>query len=413
MIKYLFAKGNKYLQFFGENEMEHMKQPATLRQKSKYSKLCMGLTIFFFVGYCAMFLTLFYKQYYFGHYGYMSDLLYHIEFFKTGENMYSLMYVFLGLLDMLPFPGEFIAVFLTGLLLLGVYATKKLLQFLMPHKDTWVVWVYAWVCNMFFKILIPIIPFISTFRYETVLNFNVYHNPTYIAMKPFAVLSVYYFLTFIKKYPTEGIKVKEWFIFSGLMLAATAFKPNFIVGFSIAVLFVLIFDFFSHKGKHILNYIAVGTTVFPSIALTVFQQTQVFNENSHIRIGFMTALNAMNDWPLVGIILSMVFPIVILIYNFKDIFKDKFYTFGLLQMLTNLFITFFVYEDGPRLAHGNFLWSSYFAVGIFVIVSMYKFNKLAEQNNKGAIALTSAILGAHFMGWLNYCFDLLNGGRPF
>lgn len=393
-----------------EKTMNHLTPPA---QKSRYSKTCMVITAVFFVGYTAMFLSLFYHQYYYGYYGYMSDLLYHIEFFKTGENLYSLMYVLLGLLDMLPSPGEFIAVFQTGLLLFGVYATKKLLQFLMPHKDKWVVWVYAWMCNMFFKIIIPVIPFVDTFRYEVILNFNVYHNPTYIAMKPFAILSVYYFLTLIKKYPKQGITVKEWFIFMGLMLTATAFKPNFIVGFSLAVLCVLIFDFIRFKGKNILNYIAVGTTVLPSIALTFFQQTQVFNDNSHIRIGFMTALNAMDEWPLITVFLSMVYPLVILAYNFKDAFKDKLYAFGLLQMLTNLAITFFVYEDGPRLTHGNFLWSSYFAVGIFVMVSMYKFNKLAEKNNKGAVIISSAILGAHFMGWVNYVFDLLNGGRPF
>lgn len=197
------------------------------------------------------------------------------------------------------------------------------------------------------------------------------------------------------------------------MLLTTAFKPNFIVGFSLAVLCVLIIDFFRHKGKNILNYIIVGTAVLPSIGLTLFQQSQVFDESSHLRIGFMTALNSMSKWPLITVFLSMVFPIVILLYSCRDVFKDKFYAFGILQMITNLCITFFVYEDGRRLNHGNFLWSSYFAVGIFCAVSMYKHNKLVEKNNKGAVIITSAILGAHFMGWVNYVFDLVNGGRPF
>ena len=390
-----------------------MNQAKRIQQKSKYSKTCMGLTVFFFIGYSIIFFYLFHQQYYFGDYGWMSDMLKHIEFFHTGKNLYSLTYILLGLLDGLPFPGHFIAVFQTGLLLFGVYATQMLLQFLMPHKDKWVVWVYAWMCNMFFKIIIPIIPFIGTFRYEVVLNFNVYHNPTYIAMKPFAILSVLYFLTFIKTYHTQRIGLKQWLVFTGLMLLTTAFKPNFIVGFSLAVLCVLIIDFFRHKGKNILNYIIVGTAVLPSIGLTLFQQSRVFDDTSHLRIGFMTALNSMNKWPLITMFLSMVFPVVILIYSYRDVFKDKFYAFGILQMITNLCITFFVYEDGWRLNHGNFLWSSYFAVGIFCAVSMCKHNKLVEKNNKGAVIITSAILGAHFMGWVNYVFDLVNGGRPF
>lgn len=390
--------------------MDNLKRPI---QKSKYSNTCMVLSMIFFVGYSAMFLYLFHQQYYFGNYGWMSDMLMHIDFFKTGENLYSLTYVVLGLLDKLPFPGEAIAVYQTGMLLLGVFATKKLLQFLMPGRDKWIVWVYAWMCNMFFKIIIPLIPFVGTFRYEVLLNFNVYHNPTYIAMKPFAIFSVYYFLTFIKTYHSERIGIKKWLIFTGLMLLTTAFKPNFIVGFSLAVLVVLIFDFIKHKGKNILNYIIVGTTVLPSIALVIFQQSQVFDDKSHLRVGFMTALNAMDKNSLITLFLSMVFPIAITIYCFKDIFKDKLYAFGILQMLTNLCITFFVYEDGWRLNHGNFIWSSYFAVGIFCAVSMYKHNKLVQTNRKDAVIITSAILGAHFMGWVNYVFDLLNGGRPF
>ena len=165
--------------------------------------------------------------------------------------------------------------------------------------------------------------------------------------------------------------------------------------------------------NNILNYIIVGTAVLPSIALVVFQQSQVFDDSSHLRVGFMTALNAMDKNSLITLFLSMVFPIAIMIYCFKDIFKDKFYAFGILQMLTNLCITFFVYEDGWRLNHGNFIWSSYFAVGIFCAVSMYKHNKLVQTNRKDAVIITSAILGAHFMGWVNYVFDLLNGGRPF
>ena len=177
-----------------------------------------------------------------------------------------------------------------------------------------------------------------------------------------------------------------------------------------------VYNYINRLFKHwiyIVKTIIVGTAVLPSIALVIFQQSQVFDDSSHLRVGFMTALNAMDKNSLITLFLSMVFPIAVTLYCFKDIFKDKFYAFGILQMLTNLCITFFVYEDGWRLNHGNFIWSSYFAVGIFCAVSMYKHNKLVQTNRKDAVIITSAILGAHFMGWVNYVFDLLNGGRPF
>lgn len=391
-----------------------MKYSKTISEKQKIALVCKIATFVFFIGYAIFFTILFHRQYWLGSpQQYQADLHTHIAFGRTGKNLYSLTYILLGLVDKLPHPGVCTSVMLTGFLLLGVVASKVLLQFLMPKQNKWIVWVFAWIANMFFAFNMPYIPHFGELYYRGMLNFNVYHNPTYIMMKPFAIFSVWFFFRLLNRYAEKGIKVYEWFVFSGLMLLTTFFKPNFMIGFSISMLIVLIFDFFRHKGKIILRCIALGTTVFPSVALMVYQQATLFNANSQLKIGFMTGLRAMAYRTEFTIPLSLVFPVIILIFAFRDLFKDRYYTFGWLHMLVNLSITLFVYETGHRLPHGNFIWSSFFALGILFIVSLVKYEKLARQRRIGALALSSGALGVHVFCWVNYVSDLFRGGLGF
>lgn len=393
-----------------------MRTLKTMRQEQKIALVCKIATFVFFIGYAVFFTILFYRLYHGTRTEYWSDLPLHLGFARKSMNLYSLTYLLLGAVDKLPHPALMTSLMLTFFLLLGVAASKLLLQQLMPRLNRWIVWMLAWLANMFFALNVSYFPLIGELDYRGILNFNIYHNPTYIMMKPFAILCVWFFFRLMNKYAVKGIRVYEWFIFAGLMLLTTFFKPNFMIGFSISMLVVLAVDFIRHRGKKILNYIALGTTVFPSVALMYFQQTVLFsggNANSHMNIGFMTGLRAMAHHPEIKIVLSLVFPLIILCFVFKDLFRDRFFAFGWLHMAVNLGITVFLYETGYRLHHGNFIWSSFFALGIVFIVSLAKYVKLAEEKRIGAFALTSGALGAHFFCWVNYVFDMMHGNIGF
>ncbi len=382
-------------------------------EEKRIALICKILTFALFIGYAIFFTILFHRQYWLGSpYQYSADLHTHIAFSRLGKNMYSLTYYLLGFADKLVHRGGVTCIMLTSFLLLGIVASKVLLQHLMPKVNRWIVWVFAFLANMFFTFNLTYIPHIGSLDVRGMLNFNVYHNPTYIMMKPFAIFSVWFFLRLMNKYTEKGIKVSEWFIFSGLMLLTTLFKPNFMIGFSVSMLCVLIFDFIRHRGKIFLRCVALGTTVFPSLAVMLYQQITLFgaDTDSKMQIGFMVGLRAMAYHPGFKILLSMVFPIVILAFVFKDLLKDRKYTFGWLHMIINLGITCFVYETGHRLSHGNFLWSSFFAIGILFIVSIAKYVEIARERRIGALALSSGVLGVHVFSWMNYVGVLIQGG---
>lgn len=390
-----------------------------LSQRQKTARACMIATIVFALAYTAVFLLIFYRQYYWENRAlgfYMSDTHAHVRFGQSGQSLYSLMYLTLGLLDRLPMGGVWIAAFLTALLLFGIWATKMLLQYLLPKQNKWVVWMYAFVCNMVFPITMAYVPHFGDFRYKGMLNFNIYHNSTYIGMKPFALLTMLFLFKILKTYAEQRMSFKDWAGLAGMMLVATAFKPNFIVGFAVAILVVLIVDFIRVRGKHFLNFVIMGSTVLPGFFLTLYQSSALYesdSSSSQLKIGFLTALRAVVNHPEIPLLLSFVFPLVIFAFCFKDLKSDKYYRFAWLHMLINLAMTVLLYETGARFRHGNYFWGSYFAVGVVFILSVAKLDELIENKRMGALTVSSMALGAHVLCWVNYVCTIIKGAKPF
>ena len=144
------------------------------------------------------------------------------------------------------------------------------------------------------------------------------------------MFSILIFLKLKDQYFLEKIKFREWITFSFLMFITTWFKPNFILGFAPCMLIIMIIDFVRGHGKKILNYIVFGSTVFPSVILLLWQQSQLFNKNPGNSLG----LSVFKVWgcyarnPIIAIIQSLAFPLVVLVFNYKDLMKDKTYGFA-------------------------------------------------------------------------------------
>ena len=374
---------------------------------------CKIATIILSIVLICMSFNLFLNQYYEPK-EYTSDLSKHIKFGKEGNNLYSLMYVILGFLSSWPNPGFFIAIVLTFFVVFSVWATKKLLSFFCPDTDKWILWVYALICNMSFPIQITLTENHSVRGYMTS---NVYHNSTYLAMKPLAFLVIYYFFTLKDKYVEKPLKIKQWFIFTGLMLITTAFKPNFIIGFSLAMLITMIYDFIKNKFKSVLNFIIMGTTVFPSIILVYYQQSTLFDEKSEMKFGYFAALEELTSQVrghiYIYLLMSFLFAFIIAAVCFKEFFTDSCYVFSWVFLLVNMFFATFLYETGPRATHGNFLWAAYFAAGFILAVSIAKYDKLIKEEKITCMIVSSAVLGAQFFSWLNYMIELCNGRVPY
>ncbi len=174
------------------------------------------------------------------------------------------------------------------------------------------------LCNMHMSLFLP---FFNNHRFLGLPSFALYHNSTYIAIRPFALLSILVFIKLREKYVLERINLKEWFIFALLMIITTWFEPNFLFGFVPCMLIIMIIDFAKGHCKKVLNYVIFSSTVFPIVFLMLWRQIQLFNENAETVLGF----SVFKVWffyaknPIIALLQSIAFPMIILLFNYKHL----------------------------------------------------------------------------------------------
>ena len=332
-----------------------------------------------------------------------SDLLPHIKAGLSENSSYSLTYLILGFLWKLPrYHSVIISLFLTSLNILSIIFTYILFKIHLKNIHAEYLYVAALVCNIYMPIHMPLL---NSSPYLGMFCFNLYHNSTYQTMKPFAVLSIIIFIKLFNKYYDKTISILEWISFASCLFITTWFKPSFMFGFAPCMLVVMIIDFIKRKGKNILNYIIFGTTTFPAILLMLWQKTQLFDQQNGLEFCFFKVwmLNTKN--PLICLILSILFPLVVLIFSYKDLLVDKIYQFGWLFAVVNISIFAFLCESGGRFADGNLGWGAQIAVGILFITSMYKFLYKIKNISKFKVVITSGILGMHIICGINYVLN--------
>lgn len=334
-----------------------------------------------------------------------ADLLSHIQYGLSENSGYSLTYIILGFLWKLPrYHSVIISLFLMTLNILSIIFTYMLFKIHLKNIPKEYLYLAALVCNIYMPIHIPSF---NPSPYIGMLGFNLYHNSTYIAMKPFAVLSIIIFIRLMNQYYNKTISILEWICFASCLFITTWFKPSFMFGFAPYMLIILIIDFIKGKGKNILNYIIFGTTTFPAICLMLWQKTQLFDQQNGIEYGFLKVWRLYSNNPLLSLMLSIAFPLIVLIFNYKDLLTCKLYQFSWFFALINIFIFAFLYESGPRMADGNLSWGTHFAAGLLFIISMYKFLDKIKNMSKIKLIIVSSILGMHILCGINYITKIL------
>ncbi len=337
-----------------------------------------------------------------------TDLPAHIKAGIEDKSVYSLTYIILGLLWRLPHGSCFIALFLALFLCLSVLFTFILLKKLVGNIQNHWLYIISLALNIYMPLYVPII---NKDMYLGTISFNLYHNPTYITMKPFAILSLFLFIQIREKILDKELDVFKYILFALALFIATWFKPSFAFGFIPCVVLAVLVDFFRGKLKNINKFIFLGFTFVPTALLMLWQRTQLFNDDgvSEISIGIFKVWSLYVRHPLAALVLSLAFPIVVLIFNFKDLAKDKVYRFSWIFAVFNVLIFAFLYESGPRMAHGNFGWGAHFAVGVLFILSIAKFIQKIKKINIEKTVFGSLVLGMHLIAGLNYflqfCFS--------
>lgn len=305
-----------------------------------------------------------------------------------------------------------IAVFLSLVSITSIILTKVILKEYDKSSSEFLQWIYAILLNFCIAIYVPLV---HNMFYIGLQTGNLWHNSTYICMKPLGLLAIILYLKLQKQY-LQKIEIKYYILFCLTLILVNAVKPSFIVTFAPAMLIYLIIDFFKNikDRSKIRNIIIFGCAVLISLPILIYQNSVLFGTDSEnkITIGCMSILKLYHKYPLISLIQSAAFPLFVLITNWKTIIKDRKYSFILTINIFGLAEYLFLQETGERFRYANFSWQYYFTLALAFIFSIIIINnrkKEEKDNNKIYYIVCYILLGLHILSGIIYFTRLLMG----
>lgn len=323
-----------------------------------------------------------------------SDLPSHVKMAVEDHWFYSLTAILYQLFYLTPWGPQLTTVFLGAVTVATVLATERLLRLITEEK-------YARNLTLLLAFLANLLmPFFFSWahfqRYIGYQSASIWHNSTYICMKLLGVLTFCSFLRLEAIY-REKTNWKEWLSFAGLLVLCNGIKPSFCMMFAPAMAVFLLCELF--RKVPFRKVFIFGSAVLPSLFVILWQNMVLFGDNTGNGIVFAPgyALSMRGTHPKVTFLLSIAFPLLILLFTLKHLEIDGLYRFGWLMWLFGFLEVFLFSEAGNRAKDSNFFWG--YSMAIF-FVNLFAMWKLVEINRcrKGIWARTIIRRIVVFMG---------------
>ncbi len=208
------------------------------------------------------------------------------------------------------------------------------------------------------------------FKYLGVFTPNPFHNATYMAARPFAILA---FLWFVKLLPVyeQGVSRKGWDYvwFSIFLMLATMTKPSFTLVMVSTAGLVMLYRMIRSKFANFVPTVQLGLCFVPTFIDLLYQYKGVFvaEEPSEggVGFGFADVWSLYCDCIPIAVCLAVGFPILVLVLNYKKFRKNTLYLFSWQLFAVSFLEAFLLFEKGFRKPDFNFSWG--YMYGIFFV----------------------------------------------
>lgn len=351
---------------------------------------------------------------------FQSDLPYHISMVIDDGWYYSLTAIFYVILHKLAGGGTvLIALLLAIVSAATILVTEKVLVKL-GIKLKAVSCFGAFILNMVMPFYIK---WAGAYRYVSYQSGNIWHNSTYQCMKLAAICCMLMYLSIDEHFEKDGIALKEWIWFSALLILCTALKPSFLTVFAPAFAIRLLFSLIRGKVSFKRAFIW-GITVLPACAVVLLQNAVLFGKETEngFKLSFMETFSFHADHPKITVLLSLAFPIIILLECligllkkgslFKNIAADKTGAFAVMMTVIGFAEASMLIETGSRSRDGNFLWGYSFAMFWLYTVCFKKWYEMLKEKKWIAFGIGSAVLAYQLFCGI-FFFDRLLGGMTY
>jgi len=355
---------------------------------------------------------------------YRSDLPWHIRYGIDGGD-YSLLYFAIGIIYRLWRSFLPIALFESAIVVFTFLLAEWYIHKHFEISIGWSTWISA---GMLFLSSIYI-PLLYPYYYKWSLISQPWHNITYFGMRLFSIPAFFYTLRVLERYRNR-FTWKDWLCLAIPLMLGASIKPNFLAGYSLALLCVLIADFAGDCFRRELTvssffrYVSLGSVVFPAVIILFYQMVILYGaqddaaSESGIAIVFWTSrfLSQGKMNAVIEILRDIAFPLLMIAYGCKRLSKED--KFVWLVFLITLVQSVILAETGPRSGDGNFEWGVFNAGYLMFLYMVPRFVQLVRMvpwkqkdlRDKCFALAGSGMLCAHLLCGVKYFFVMLSGG---
>lgn len=261
------------------------------------------------------------------------------------------------------------------------------------------------------------LPFFNKHMYLGQFSPNIWHSPTMLLLKPFALLSFFFFMEFMDN--NGNYSSYRFFTGSFLLLLSTVVKPSFVIAFLPAVgLYLVIL-----KKMEIRLYGKVFLWAAPSLAVLAYQYLQTYQSQAtqsyfHDKVVFTSfgVFKLYTPSVVISMLLVLAFPLAVAVIGHRRVIHNP-----LLRM--TWLVTFVAFLQAGFLAEERKFVQGAFISGYVIALFLLYVNSMLEYlawfhgkddgiSNAGKISVF-LIYFLHLLSGGYYFIILLKGGSYF
>lgn len=256
------------------------------------------------------------------------------------------------------------------------------------------------------------------YRYKGVYTPNPYHNATYLAARPFAIIAFFLLADILLFYETEK-KFFHWkyLMFSIFLFVSTMTKPSFTLAAVGMAGLIMLWRLGKSRFQNWRAFFSFGIYFIPTFLALLYQYGGVFANGTQdaekgMGIGILTAWSTASDHVALSILLGIAFPLTVLLFQFRRVWQNNESRLSWQLYGMSLIMLMLLYEKGYRLPHVNFAWGYMYGMFFLFLTSLTLLirNSISQKQAGWKLGIQWAVFTLHMICGIDYFLVLLDGG---
>ncbi|MCD7754377.1 MAG: hypothetical protein LUH41_07550 [Clostridiales bacterium] len=257
---------------------------------------------------------------------------------------------------------------------------------------------------------------------------NIWHNPTQMMVRPFALIAFWMTVRIYRRlregegWPTRAFESKGEVVAYAFVLMLTVWaKPCFVQAFIPGLAILMIVDLIRSRGKAFLFCFKVACAYIPAVALMLMKLISEFGTGSEsgIEIDFLGVWSYSSTNIPLSILLLYAFPLFVLIIDARRLVSSVEGQLTLSNLAVATVMKVALAETGESRYHGNLSWS-YGLASVFVwFLAMRSFldmmfgDRLTGRKYTVVAVVGWTLLALHLLTGIVYYIKIVSGATLF